>query len=128
LQVARAAGVGVGVVRIFSVGTLDVLQDGVIEGDVVGGQQKVELMLQVGGDGQGAEARESIGLVGISRLVDDLHVGLKVGQFLRPASLAAGEVSLSHQVLEGVVVSEDGEVLASLKVVAEDLQSVDDGE
>jgi hypothetical protein len=128
VKIARAAEVGVAVEWVIRVGKLDVVQERVVDGDVIGRQQVAELLLEVRGEVGRAEARESVGLVGSSRLVDDLHVGLKVGQLLRPASLTTGEVSLSHQVLEGLVVSEDSEVLASLKVVAEDLQGVDDGQ
>jgi hypothetical protein len=61
-------------------------------------------------------------------LVVDGHVGLVGCQVLSPASLAAGEVTLGEKVLEAVVVSVEVEVLASLKVVSEDLDSVDDGQ
>ena len=56
--------------------------------------------------------------------VNDGHVGLVGGQLLRPTGLTTGEVALAEEVLDGVVVGDEGEMLAT-EVVAEHLDSVD---
>lgn len=45
-----------------------------------------------------------------------------------PASLTAGEILLGEEVTEAVVVGVESEMLATLEVMAEDLDRVDDGE
>jgi hypothetical protein len=67
-------------------------------------------------------------LVVRSTLVDDLHVRLEVSQLLGPAGLAAGQIPLGEEVLEGVMVGVDSEALAAFQVMSEDLDGVDDGE
>ena len=73
------------------------------------------------------ETREGIGLVVFTLLVDNGHVGLVRSKILGPADLAAGEILLSKEIAEAVVVSVKDEVLATFHVVPEDFDSMDDG-
>jgi hypothetical protein len=73
------------------------------------------------------ETREGICLVVFTLLVDNGHVWLIGSKILSPASLAAGEILLSEEIAEAVVVSVKDEVLATFQVVPEDFNCVDDG-
>ena len=64
-------------------------------------------------------------MVDRTRAVNNGHVGLVSSKILGPTSLAAGEVTLAEEVLDGVVISDKSEVLAALKVMAEDLDGMD---
>ena len=59
--------------------------------------------------------------------INDAHVGLIGGKVLGPTGLAAGEVFLGEEVSKAVMVGVEGEMQATLKVVAENLDGVDDG-
>ena len=63
-----------------------------------------------------------------ARAVNDGHVGLVGSKLLRPTGLTAGEVALVEEVLDGVVIGDEGEVVATLEVVAEHLDSMDSSE
>ena len=63
-----------------------------------------------------------------ARAVNDGHVGLVGSKLLRPTGLTAGEVALAEEVLDGVVIGDEGEVVATLEVVAEHLDSMDSSE
>lgn len=67
-------------------------------------------------------------MVVFTPLVGNGHVGLEGSKILGPTGLAAGEITLGEEVAEGVVVSEEGKLLATFKVVAEDFDSMDNGE
>lgn len=91
------------------------------------GKESKELKEQGrGGGGVGWKGTgEGVGLVVSSWAVGNGHVGLVCGEVLRPAGLATREVTLAEEVLDGVVVSDESEVLAALEVMAEYLDSMD---
>ena len=72
------------------------------------------------------EAGEGVGLVEVAGAVLDGHVGLEGGEGLGPAGLALGEVTLSEEKAEGMVISVESEVLAAVEVMAEFDTCVDD--
>ena len=43
---------------------------------------------------------------------------------MRPTGLAAGEIALAEEILDGVVIGDQSEVLAALEVMAENLDGV----
>ena len=63
-------------------------------------------------------------MVDRTRAVNNGHVGLVSSKILGPTSLAAGEVTLAEEILDGVVIGDQSEVLAALKVMAENLDGV----
>jgi hypothetical protein len=67
-------------------------------------------------------------LVLFTGAVDNLHIWLIGGQFFSPSSLTLGEVLLSEEKLEAVMICVEGKVLATFKVVPEGLDSMDDGQ
>jgi hypothetical protein len=84
-----------------------------------------------GGGGVTVESVESgqgVGVVVFAWSVLDDHVGLERGEVEGPAGLSVRQVTLREEVLEGMVVSVDGEALASFQVVSKLLDSVDDSE
>ena len=115
-------GWGFGVVRVSSIGIGDVGEEGVAGDGEVSKQvedDRVDVLdCEVAGEG--------VSMVLSARDVLDHHGLLKVCEIMRPAGLAAGEVFLCEEVLEGVVVSEEREGLASLEVVAEGMEGIDD--
>ena len=44
---------------------------------------------------------------------------------MRPTGLAAGEITLAEEILDGVVIGDKSEVLAALEVMAEHLDGMD---
>ena len=67
-------------------------------------------------------------MVFLTTLVGNSHVGLESGKVLGPTSLAAGKVTLSKEVTEGVVVGVEGKLFATFKVMTKDFDSVNNGE
>lgn len=51
---------------------------------------------------------------------------MEVSEILSPAGLAAGQILLGEDILEGVMVSEEGELLAAIEVVPEGAEGIDD--
>ena len=119
---------------IISIGRGDVREEGVVGDNFSGREQVSEAEEEISGGGIGGEGRnidveeagEGVGLVEVARAVLDGHVGLEGSEGLGPAGLALGEVTLSEEKAEGMVVSVESEVLAAVEVVAEFDTCVDD--
>ena len=101
---------------------------GGIGGGDGGGQGRCE-NLEGGAEVKGMElAREGVSTILFSGQVADFHVGLEVHESLKPASLAARQLFLPEEILEGVMVGVQSEMLAAFKVMAEDLEGMYDSQ